>query len=97
MIEKFNGCGDIGDTKPKPRGNIPPEDVQAVKDFSDTKKEATLGLGMSVSKTKCILSVDMEGQYVPKKVAVFTLKQKQTRLEAARWFLLHDLFAPKLP
>ena len=57
VIEKFNSCGDIGDPKPKPKpgGNIPPADVQAVKDFFDANKkahlkEASLDLGMSVGK-----------------------------------------------
>ena len=98
VVEKFNGCGDVGDPKPKPKpgGNIPPADVQAVKDFFDTNKEAhlkeaSLDLGMSVGKIWFILRKVLKWKaYVPKRVTVLTLKQKQTRLEAARWFLSHD-------
>ena len=98
VIEKFNDCGDIGDPKPKlkPGANIPPGDIQAVEDFFDANKEAhlkeaSLDLGMSVGKIWFILRKVLKWRaYVPKKATALTLKQKQTRQEAARWFLLHD-------
>ena len=57
IIEKFNGCGDVSDPKPKPKPDekVPSADVQAFKDYFDSNEEAHLreashDLNMSVGK-----------------------------------------------
>ena len=62
VIEKFNGCGDVSDPKPKPKPDekVPLSDVQAIKDYFDSNgeahlREASQDLNMSVGKIWFVL------------------------------------------
>ena len=73
VVEKFNGCGDVNDPKPKPKPDekVPSSDVQAIKDYFDSNEEAHLreashDLDMSVGKIWFVLRKILKWKsYIP--------------------------------
>lgn len=99
VLEKFEGCGDVGDPKPKfkPAESIPAAEVQAVEEYFNLHKEAHLRdavgeLGFSFGKIWFILRKILKWKpYRPHSSTVLTERHRQTRLHAAEWFLSHDV------
>lgn len=99
MLHKFEACGDVGDpqVKRRPSDSVPQHDVKAVEDFFSRNEEghirdAAKELSLSFGKIWFILRKILKWKaYRPHTTTVLTPKQKQTRLNAAQWFLSHEL------